>query len=126
MEMLINIICGILGIAFIVLSKMGGAKKDFKVANEVFTYQKYFEQEFTYIATSVIVIILLAFCRSEFFAWKPNLEAFERMIFTVTGSLGSWAFGLILGKSKKYIRNIIDEKTNELDAIKSNQQPDGE
>lgn len=125
MDMLINVLCGLLGIMFIVLSKMGSAKKDFKVANENFSYKQYFDQEITYIGTSVIVVVLLAFCRSEFFAWRPQLAAYERIIFSFTGAIGSWAFGLALGKSKKYIRNIIDEKTNELDAIKS-QQTDGQ
>jgi hypothetical protein len=39
------------------------------------------------------------------------------IIFALGGAIGSWAFLLFLGRSKKYIRGIVDLKTNIADGI---------
>jgi len=44
------------------------------------------------------------------------------ILFVFGGAIGSWAFGYALGKSRKYIRNVIDIKTNIADAKTENDE----
>jgi len=117
--MILNIIAALLGLTFVTLHKLQSVKKDFVVANQTFVLKKFFEGEFIGILMSLIVIILMAITVKEWIGVKPQFESYVRIIFSMGGAIGSWAFLLFLGTSRKYIRKVVDEKTNELDAIKS-------
>ena len=117
--MLLNIIAALLGLTFVTLHKMQSVKKDFTVANQTFVIKKFFEGELIGIAMSLIVIVLMAITVKEWIGIKPQFESYVTIIFAMGGAIGSWAFLLFLGTSRKYIRKVVDEKTNELDAIKS-------
>jgi uncharacterized membrane protein len=114
----INLLAGLLGIIFVVLSKMSALKKDFEVANQVFVTKRFFEKEAIAISSSIVSVLILVVVLPEILTYKPELTNWVRGLFTVTGAIGSWAFSLFLGGTKKYIRGVVDSKTNELDDIK--------
>ena len=114
--MVYYLLAGLLGLCFQVLAKMSSVKKDFTVANKNFVLKKFFEDEMIAIAMSIVVLFIMAITLKEWLGYKPLLENYVRLIFVLGGAIGSWAFGLFLGKSKKYIRNVVDEKTNIADA----------
>jgi len=116
--MLINIIAALLGLLFMTLHKMQSVKKDFAVANQNFVLKKFFEGELIGILMSLTVIVLMAITVKEWIGIKPQFENYVTIIFALGGAIGSWAFLLFLGTSRKYIRKIVDEKTNELDEMK--------
>lgn len=110
--MLINLIAGLLGLVFVTLAKMQSVKKDFQVANKHFIPKKFFEDEFIGILMSVVFLVLMALTVKEWINIKPQAENYVTIIFAMGGAIGSWAFMLFLGRSKKYIRNIVDQKTD--------------
>jgi len=115
--MLLNIIAALLGLLFVTLAKMQSLKKDFAVANQPFVLSKFFAGEFIGILMSLIFIVLMAITVQEWVQVSKYVEIYLRIIFAMGGAIGSWAFLLFLGKSKKFIRNKIDEKTNIADGI---------
>jgi len=115
--MLLNIIAALLGLIFVTLAKMQSLKKDFAVANQTFVMSKFFSGEFIGILMSLIFIVLMALTVKEWVRVSTQVESYIRIIFAMGGAIGSWAFLLFLGKSKKFIRSKIDEKTNIADGI---------
>lgn len=115
--MLLNLTAAFLGLLFVTLQKMQSVKKDFSVANQPFVLKKFFEGELIGIIMSIIIIVLMAITVKEWIGIKPQFENFVTIIFAMGGAIGSWAFLLLLGTSKKYIRNVVDEKTNIADGI---------
>ena len=61
---------------------------------------------------SIIFILIMAFTLGEWVNIKPIFKDYIKVIFVMGGAIGSWAFMLVLGKSKTYIRGVIDVKTN--------------
>jgi|JI8StandDraft_1071087.scaffolds.fasta_scaffold155925_4 hypothetical protein len=120
--MVILLLAGFLGILFQVLAKMASLKKDFEVANQPFVTSKFFEREWVPIASSVVFILIMAITLPEILTYKPIVEQYVRILFVFGGAIGSWAFGYALGKSRKYIRNVIDIKTNIADAKTENDE----
>ena len=49
----------------------------------------------------------------------PQIQGYIRTSFAGVGFMGSYILQLIFGRAKSAIRNIVDEKTNELDRIKT-------
>jgi hypothetical protein len=115
--MTMNLIAGLLGLIFMTLSKMQGVKKDFEVANQPFVLKKFFSGELIAILMSLVVIVLMAITVQEWMKVSPKVADYVTIIFAMGGAIGSWAFLLFLGKSKKYIRNVIDIKTNIADGL---------
>ena len=115
--MLINLVAGLLGLIFMTLHKMQSVKKDFAVANQPFVVKKFFKDELIGILMSLTVIVLMAITVKEWVKVKPIVADYVTVIFALGGAIGSWAFLLFLGGSKKYIRKIVDEKTNIADGI---------
>jgi len=110
--MILNLLAGLLGLLFVTLAKADSLKKDFKVANEKFIFKKFLEGEFIGICMSVIVILLMSITMKEWVYVSPKVQDYVTIIFALGGAIGSWAFLMFLGRSKKYIRTIVDNKTN--------------
>lgn len=110
--MLLNFLAGFLGLLFVTLHKIQDMKKDFAIANQKFVLKKFFQDELIGILMSFIVIILMAITVKEWMNVSPKVADYVTIIFALGGAIGSWAFLLLLGGSKKYIRRIVDEKTN--------------
>jgi|DEB19_MinimDraft_2_1074335.scaffolds.fasta_scaffold222968_1 hypothetical protein len=108
----ILILAGVLGIIFQTLIKIGSLKKDYKAANQVFTLKDFFNYDYPYILASVIVVFIMAILLPEIIKYRPGLENYLRALFTAGGAIGTQVLSYFFGKSKKYIRGIIDAKTN--------------
>jgi hypothetical protein len=115
--MITNIVAALLGLLFVTLNKMQSCKKDFKVANEQFVLKKFLKDELIAMLMSLIFIILMAMTVKEWIHVKPIVENYVTVIFALGGAIGSYAFLVFLGGSKKYIRDIVDKKTNIADGI---------
>jgi len=116
--MLINLICGLLGNIFVLLTGMDSVKRLADASNVPFSYKKYFEKEVLAILMGLIPLLLYVFLFEEITGKYGEIGTLERTSFTVVGALGSWIFKAALGKSKAWITNKIDVKTNELDELK--------
>jgi len=115
---MINFIAGFLGWLFMALARLSSLQKDFRVANQPFVFKKFVAGEYVGWLMSFVFILIMALTINEWLTIKPDTEKYIRLIFTMGGAIGSWAFMLLLGKTKRFIRSKIDEKTNELDSIK--------
>lgn len=113
--MITYFLAGILGLIFMTLAKANSVKKDFEVANQTFVFKKFLQGELIAIGMSFTVIILMAITVNEWMNVSPKVADYVTIIFALGGAIGSWAFLLLLGKSKKYIRNIVDVKTDKAD-----------
>lgn len=111
------LIAGLLGLLFMTLAKAQSTKKDFEVANQKFVWKKFLQGEMIAIGMSLVVIVLMAFTVKEWMNVSPKVKDYVTIIFALGGAIGSWAFLLFLGRSKKYIRGIVDLKTNIADGI---------
>lgn len=116
--MLTYLFAGLLGILFQVLVKMNSLKNEFETANEIFSAKKFFQRDYLSIALSLVAVIIAATVLNEVLKYKPEVANWVKCFFVMVGALGSWALQLFFGKSKKYIRAIIDEKTNIADGKK--------
>jgi hypothetical protein len=113
--MIINLLAGFLGLVFVTLAKMSAVKKDFEAAGHPFVIKRFFNDEFIGITMGAVFILIMAITITEWVAISPKLSEFVTCLFAMGGAIGSWAFQLFLGKSKKYIRTVIDIKTNIVD-----------
>lgn len=113
--MINNFLAAILGLIFVTLAKMSSTKKDFQAAGHEFHASKFFRDELIAIGMSIAFILLMAVTVDEWMNISPKAADYVTCIFGLGGAIGSWAFLLFLGKSKKYIRTVIDIKTNALD-----------
>ena len=111
------LLAGLLGLIFVTLSKMQTMKTEYLNANHVFSVKKFFTDELVGIGMSLCVLILMVVTMKEWIVIDPRAVKFVTIIFAMGGAIGSWAFGTFLGGSQKYIRRIIDEKTNIADGI---------
>lgn len=113
--MINNFLAAILGLLFVTLAKMSSTKKDFEAAGHEFHAKKFLRDELIGIAMSVVFILLMALTIDEWVTISPKVADFVTCIFGMGGAIGSWAFLLFLGRSKKYIRTVVDIKTNIVD-----------
>ena len=113
--MINNFLAAILGLIFVTLAKMSSTKKDFESAGHEFHINKFLQDELIAICMSVAFILLMAVTINEWVNVSKKVADYVTCIFGMGGAIGSWAFLLFLGKSKKYIRTVIDIKTNIVD-----------
>jgi len=111
--MLNNILVALLGLILVTLAKAQSVKKDFEAAKQVFVFRKFLSGESIAIAMSITVIIIMALTMSEWVGISPKVAGYVTLIFGLGGAVGSWAFLLAIGKSKDYIRKVIEFKTKD-------------
>jgi hypothetical protein len=63
-------------------------------------------------AASVLSVFIWALLYPEVVIKYPAIEGWIRGSFFVMGAMGSWVLQMALGKTRGYIRNIVDTKTN--------------
>lgn len=110
--MTLNLLAGLLGLIFVALAKMSSLQKDFRVANQPFVFKKFVAGEIVGWLMSFVFILIMAITQSNWLYVKPEIEIYITVIYVLGGAIGSWAFMLFLGKSKKFIRSKIDQKTD--------------
>jgi hypothetical protein len=113
--MINNFLAALLGLIFVTLAKMNGTKKDFEAAGHEFHLKQFFRDELIGICMSIAFILIMAITINEWVKISSKVADYVTCIFCMGGAIGSWAFMLFLGKSKKYIRTVIDIKTNIVD-----------
>ena len=111
-EILINMLVGILGVVFVTISKMKSLQTDAEKANIEFNYQKYFHRELLSIILSFLSVIIWQLLFSEVAAKYHQLDGFIKCSFFLMGASGAWVIQKALGKTKGWIRGIVDVKTN--------------
>ena len=111
--MIINIVVALLGLLFVTLAKAQSVKKDFDAAKQVFVVKKFLNGEAIAIAMSIVIIIIMALTVEEWIKVSPKVSDYVTIIFGLGGAIGSWAALLFLGKSKDYIRKVIEFKTKD-------------
>lgn len=114
-----QIFIGFLSFLFVTLVRMNSLKKDAEAANLSFNYKRYFDREVFGLAASVVSIILWAYLYPEVVLKYPAIEGWIRASFFAMGAMGSWVLQMLLGKTKVWIRNVVDVKTNIADGIKN-------
>lgn len=92
--------------------KIPAFKERMRVANEVFTYGRYFADDSTAIIASFLAILLALVLTGELLAYKPDYRAFIITIFAGVGWLGTSAFIALFGKAQSKLNAIIDKKTD--------------
>lgn len=113
--MIIYLLAGVLGLIFATLAKMSSIKKDFDASGHPFVVSKFIRDEFIGIGMSITFILIMAITINEWSTYSETVNKFIISLFVLGGAIGSWVFLLFLGKSKKYIRTVIDIKTNSFD-----------
>lgn len=118
---MIEIVVGIIGIVAYILVRAVTLQQDAVAGNVEFSFLDYLKKDFLSICLSVVAVLLWVFLFKETVNKYPQIEGYTRLSFAGVGFMGSYILQLIFGKAKKYIRNEIDAKTNELDKLKNNQ-----
>ena len=117
-ESFVLIILAVLGMLTHSLMKMGSLKKDYEVANKVFDWRRdYLYRDYIGITISLISSLAWFFLFGEVAAKYPALEGFTRTSYFIMGGMGSYVSQLVFGASKKYIRKVVDYKTNKADGV---------
>jgi hypothetical protein len=108
---------GLLGLIFFYLGKANSLQKDFAVANQPFILKKFFEKEAISIAMSVVALIIVIIVFPEFTGQYPGLSRWTISSHVFGGACGTWLLSLVFGKTKTFIRGVVDTKTNIADKV---------
>lgn len=122
MNYLIYFACGLGGLLFVTFGLAKQYQTDAEKANITFSFKKYLEREWLGIAMSFVSILLWLMLFGEAATKYPAIQGYLRFTFVGMGGIGSWALQLAFGKTKNWIRNIVDEKTNIADALPKDQK----
>jgi hypothetical protein len=109
-------IAGLLGVAFKTLQKISSLQKTYEKSNEVFVWRKYWAGEWVALSSSILVVAIASITIDEIVTFRPQVLTYVRLFFVAIGWMGTDILLAVLGKSKGYIMNIIDRKTNIADA----------
>lgn len=113
-----NLLAGILGVAFVTVAKMYSLQNDANVANIPFSPKTYFQRDYLGVILSFLSVIVWQVLFSEVAASYPKLDAFVKCSFFFMGASGAWVIQKALGKTKGWIRGIVDEKTDKADKVR--------
>jgi mannose/fructose/N-acetylgalactosamine-specific phosphotransferase system component IIC len=120
LQNLIYVGIGLLGVLIHTLIKANSLKTRAEKANIKFLIRNYFDKDWISILISVCIVFFWLLIYQE--VMNKYLLKYTDLIGTIfglIGFLGTYILSKILSVSEKRINNIIDEKTNELDEIKS-------
>lgn len=115
------LILGVCGILFTLLMSYRSLRTDAQKANVTLPFDKYLSLDWPGHVLSIIPVVMWFFTFGEAVERYPALHGYARISFAIVGGMGSWIFQKVLSEAKTWIRKVIDEKTNELDAIKGEQ-----
>lgn len=106
------LLAGLLGITFFFLGQANETRKDFKAAGNAFVPKEFLRNEFISILLHVVAVLILAITVNEWSTYSPVVQKYITCIFALGGIIGPWLISLISSSSKKYIRKVVDIKTN--------------
>lgn len=124
MEHLEYLLLGVFGVVLHSLFKCKSLNEDAIAANLQFSFVRdYIQKDFYGLLASLLSPLIWYFIFAELAAKYPSLENFVLTSFFVMGFMGSYIFQLALGRMKKQIRRVVDEKTNIADGIEPSDKP---
>ena len=112
METLICFALGIFGVVAHSLMKARDLMADAKTANINMSFKQYLSNDWIGIALSLIAVIAWVFLFSEIASHYPKIENYIRLSFFGVGLMGSYLIQKVSSRSKKIIRDTVDEKTD--------------
>ncbi len=119
-QQLLFLLTGIAGFIFHSLLKLKSLNDSFNDASMPFdVYKDYILKDRWGILAALFSPFIWLLLFGEMAAKYPAIKEFSLTSFFVMGALGSYILQLILGRAKKQIRKVVDDKTNELAAIKN-------
>lgn len=121
MNYFIYTICGFLGLLAVVLINAIQLQTSAIKANIEFSFEKYLKKDALSILLSAVAVVSWLLLFSEAAQQSPRIQNMVRLTFFAMGGLGSWIIQTFFGNTRKWINNIVDHKTNELDKIKDQQ-----
>lgn len=116
MEQLTYLFLSFLGVAAHCLMKAKDLQADAKAANVDFSFRKYINGDWIGIALSFIACGAWFFVFGEVSKQYPKIENYVMLSFFGVGLTGSYLIQKFTSRTKKLIRNTVDEKTNKADA----------
>ncbi len=122
-EKLLFLLTGIAGFIFhslLKLKSLNDAANDASVHFDI--YRDYILKDRWGIIAAFLSPFIWLILFGEMAAKYPSIKEFALTSFFVMGALGSYILQLILGRAKRQIRNVVNDKTNELQAIKKETQ----
>jgi hypothetical protein len=109
---------GWLGMLMHTLAKLDSTQKDARVANIQFDWVKdFFQRDIFGILLSFLCPVAWLIFAPELFTKYPAYGALPRFYAFGSGVLGSYLFQMWLGRSKKLIREAVNQKTDVADAV---------
>lgn len=119
--MIQNLIAGLLGVLFMSVALAKTYQKNAVKANIEFSFRKFLAVEWLNLLGSLVGVLIWSFMYGEVSQKYPQIEGLVKTSFVVMGAIGSWALDYFFGRTKVWIRNIVDHKTNIADGVeKSN------
>lgn len=112
MEYLIFFCCGMVGLLAAALALAKDLQTDARIANLHFTFGEYVEREGLGLAISFVAVLGWMLVFPEAARAQPKIVGWLRLSFIVVGGTGTWAFQMLFGTTKKWIRAIVDRKTD--------------
>lgn len=106
------LLAGLLGVTFFFLGQANETRKDFKAAGNQFVPIRFLKDELISISLHLVAVLILAITVNEWSIYSPTVQKYITCIFALGGIIGPWLISLISSSSKKYIRRIVDIKTN--------------
>lgn len=116
MEILNYLIAGLLGVLIHCLIKANSLIKEAVTANLQFTIKDYLSKDWLGISLSVVMVFVWYLIFGEVGNKYPKILDYIISSFVGMGLLGSYLIQTVFSRGKKYIRNVIDYKTNIADS----------
>jgi hypothetical protein len=112
-------VAGVIGIlAHLIFLKLPAVKQRALAANLPFSLKAYLREDCLAIIASFLTVVICVFVLDELIGYNPSLLRFIKFLFVFVGYTGSSILVGVFGKFDAAVQNIVDRKTNELDAIK--------
>lgn len=116
-KILIYFACGLIGVLLHSFCKAWSMQKDAEKANIKFTFIDYLQKDWLGISISITTVLFWFLIFPEIVNVRPLLQDFVRISFGAMGFFGSYIIQYVLSKGKRYIRNVVDKKTDIADNV---------
>jgi len=114
--MLTLILAGLGGVLFHCLLKLNSLLQDARVGNIEFKpVRDYWKKDAASIFLSLISVGIWYLIFGEVGEKYKGLQEFKVTSFVAMGMIGSYVIQLVMGRAKKQIQKIVDEKTDKAD-----------
>lgn len=106
------ILCGMCGVIVHTLMKFQSLAKDAEKANIKLSFKQFVVNDWAGMLLAIVPVFVWLMTFAEAANKYPALRDYIRISFFLVGMVGSYALQQISSKSKEWIREVIDRKTN--------------